>query len=602
MPKRNIACISAVGPHPHGLRRRRPIRAGLAPLAQADSSFSSLLVLMFVSFFGCSSGGEDFDILIRNGTIVDGSGQPGFSGDVGIQGDTIVAIGDLTGRTAAKIIDADGLVVSPGFIDTHTHVDGDIGTSGSNANLNYLNQGVTTVVTGNCGDGTFEIAKTKADWEGRGIGTNAVHLVGFGDVRRAVMGTEPREATPEEIEEMQSILRRAMGEGAWGMSTGLEYVPDRYATTEEIIEVAKVVGEFGGVYMSHQRDEFLGVPEATRETIRIAREAGVRALSSHLKAARKNAWGMMPEVVDIINDARSSGVEIVADMYPYHFASGGPIIPIVRNSGWAPFHLPPEMEPFAELRKKLSDPDLEEAEEQALREEYIAELAKALEDDSKREQIRQSVLVGSPERPSAVAIAGWDSYLVVVAEKNADLVGRILTDIAEEQGRDPFDVAADLVLDEPDLYVACGVMSEDDMLAAMKEDWLMFSSDGDAFPIVEETDEPVIAHPRAFGSQARVLRKFVREDQVLTLEEAVRKMTSLQAEFLRLENRGLLAEGYKADVVIFAPDTIQDVSTHADARRYSTGTEVVILGGEIGIEGGEYNGTLAGKLLLLTEN
>ncbi len=560
------------------------------------------VVLVFASFFGCSTAGEDFDILIRNGTIVDGSGKPGFPGDVGIQGDTIVEIGDLSGKTAAKIIDADGLVVSPGFIDTHTHADGGLGKPGSNANLNYLNQGVTTVVTGNCGDGTFEIAKTKSDWEGRGIGTNAVHLVGYGDVRREVLGTEPREATPEELGKIRSILRQAMNEGAWGMSTGLEYVPDRYATTEEIIEGAKVIAEFGGVYASHQRDEFLRVPEATRETIRIAEEAGVRALTSHLKAARKNAWGTMAEVVDIVNEARSRGVHIYADMYPYHFASGGRIIPIVENSGWAPFHLPPEMEPFAELRRKLSETDLEEVEEKALKEQYIAELAKALSDSAKRRKIRQSVLEGSLHRPSSVAIAGWDSYLVVVAEKNADLIDKILSDIAEEQGRDPFDVAADLVLEEPDLYVACGVMSEDDMLQAMKADWLMFSSDGDAFPIAKETDDPVVSHPRAFGSQARVLRKFVREDKVLTLEDAVKRMTSLPAEFLRLKNRGLLAEGYKADIVVFHPETVRDVATHADARRYSMGTEAVIVRGKISIEGGEYNGALDGKVLLLTEN
>jgi N-acyl-D-aspartate/D-glutamate deacylase len=560
------------------------------------------LILIFASFLGCSSGGMDFDTIIKNGTIFDGSGEPGFPGDVGIKGDTIVEIGDLSARTAARTIDAEGMVVSPGFIDTHTHADEGLGESGSNANLNYLNQGVTTVVTGNCGDGTFEIAKTKADWEERGIGTNVAHLVGYGDVRRAVMGTEPREATPEEIAEMRSIVRRSMEEGAWGISTGLEYVPDRYATTGEIIEVAKVVGDFGGVYASHQRDEFLRVPDATRETIRIAEEASVRALISHIKAARKNAWGMMSEIVNVINDARSRGVDIFADMYPYHFASGGTLIPIVQNSGWAPFHLPPEMKPFAELRTKLSKPDLEKAEWMALKEQYMAELARALSDKSKREEIKQWVLVGSPHRPSSVAIAGWDSYLVVTAKKNPHLVGKILSDVAEEQGRDPFDVVADLVLDEPDLYVACGVMSEDDMLQAIKEDWLMFSSDGDAFPIVKESDDPVISHPRAFGSQARVLGKFVREDEALTLEEAVRKMTSLPAEFLQLKDRGLLAEGYKADLVIFDPKTVQDVATHADARQYSTGTEVVIVGGKIAIEEGEYNGALNGKLLLLTEH
>ncbi|MEE9230700.1 MAG: amidohydrolase family protein, partial [Acidobacteriota bacterium] len=177
-----------------------------------------------------------------------------------------------------------------------------------------------------------------------------------------------------------------------------------------------------------------------------------------------------------------------------------------------------------------------------------------------------------------------------------------LSDIAEEQERDPFDIAADLVIDEPDLYVACGVMSHDDMRHAMAQDWLMFSSDGDAVPMVEETDAPVVDHPRAFGSQARVLRKFVREEKILTLENAIRKMTSLPAQFLQLKDRGQLLRGYKADIVIFDPETVRDSATHADAHRYSTGVETVIVGGKISIENGEYNGALNGKLLLLTEN
>jgi N-acyl-D-amino-acid deacylase len=260
------------------------------------------------------------------------------------------------------------------------------------------------------------------------------------------------------------------------------------------------------------------------------------------------------------------------------------------------------MEPFAELRKKLSDRNLQDDERAELRGQYVDELAKALSDDSKRGQIKHSVLEGSTHDPSSVAVAGWDSYLVVVAEKNTQLIGKILSDIAEEQKRDPFDVAADLVIQEPNLYVACGVMSEDDMKHAMTQDWLMFSSDGDALPIAEESDEPEMAHPRSFGSQARVLSKYVREEKVLTLEEAVRKMTSLPAQFLQMKDRGLLAKGYKADVVIFDPETVEDKATHANARRYSTGIEQVMLGGKIVIENGDYNGALDGKLLLLTEN
>jgi N-acyl-D-aspartate/D-glutamate deacylase len=260
------------------------------------------------------------------------------------------------------------------------------------------------------------------------------------------------------------------------------------------------------------------------------------------------------------------------------------------------------LEPFAELRKKMRDQDLPDSEREKLKEQYVDELAKALADKSKREQIRKSVLEGEPHKPSSVALAGWDSYLVTVTKKNTHLIGKILSDIAMEQKRDPFDVAADLVIDEPDLYVACGVMSEEDMKLAMKQDWLMFSSDGDAFPILKTDEEAKYGHPRAFGSQARVLRKYVREKKVLTLENAVYKMTGLPASFLRLKNRGLIKENYKADIVIFDPETVRDNSTHSDARQYSTGTEYVMVNGKMSIENGEYKGALNGKLLLLTEN
>jgi N-acyl-D-amino-acid deacylase len=560
------------------------------------------ILLAISSTYSCDQTAASYDILITNGVIIDGTGNPGFAGDIGIVGDTIVDVGDLSGKKAAKIIDAGGLAVSPGFIDMHTHCDSGLGQIDSNINLNYLIQGTTTVVTGNCGDGTFKVAEIKKRWEGQGIGTNAVHLVGFGTVRNEVMGVEPRDAMPEELEKIKEIVRQAMEEGAWGMSTGLEYIPGRYAATEEIIEVAKVIGEYGGVYASHQRNEFDRVPEATKETIRIAEEAGVPANVSHLKICRKNYWGKMEEVVDLINEARARGLNIVADMYPYHFASGGRILPMVRNAGWAPFHLPSDLEPFAELRKKIRNRDLPDSEMKKLREQYIVELKEALADKTKREQIRKSVLEGGPHKPSSVALAGWDSYLVTVAEKNKHLIGKILSDIAKEQNKDPFDLAAELVIDEPDLYVACGVMSEDDMKYAMEQDWLMFSSDGDAMSVLKDTDLPRIGHPRAFGSQARVIRKYVREENVLTLESAIKKMSFLPASFLQVKDRGLLKKGYKADIVIFDPENVKDQGTHSDARQYSTGTEYVIVNGMVSIEEGKYNSTLNGKLLLLTEN
>jgi len=566
---------------------------------------ASFVVISLAAFLGtaCTKrAAENYDLIIAGGTILDGTGNPRFTGDIGIRGDAIVKVGNLSGQTASRTIDARGLAVSPGFIDMHTHCDGGLGEIDANINLNYLIQGTTTVVTGNCGDGTYKVAEIKEKWEEQGIGTNAIHLVGFGTARSEVMGQEPRAAGPEELIKIKEIVRQAMKEGAWGMSTGLEYIPDRYAASEEILELAKVVGEYRGVYASHQRNEFDRVPEATQETIRISEEAGVPAIVSHLKICRKNYWGKMGEVVDLINQARARGVNIVADMYPYHYASGGPILPLVRNSGWAPFHLPADLEPFAELRKKMREKDILDSEFKKLKERYIQELAEALKDKSKHDRIRTSVLEGEPHRPSSVALAGWDSYLVTVAEKNTHLIGKILSDIAQEQNKDPFDLAAELVIDEPDLYVACGVMSEDDMKYVMQQDWLMFSSDGDAMSVLKETDPPKIGHPRAFGSQARVIRKYVREEKVLTLENAIRKMSSLPASFLKLKDRGILKKGYKADLVVFDPESVADTGTPADAHQYSVGTKYVIINGKISIEEGKYNGVLNGKLLLLSKS
>jgi N-acyl-D-aspartate/D-glutamate deacylase len=560
------------------------------------------MILAALFLTGCSGKRTDFDVLIVGGRVIDGTGKPPFQADVGIRGDTIVEIGDLRSRRAEETIDAQGLVVSPGFIDLHTHCDRGLSEPSSKANLNYLIQGTTTVVTGNCGGGTFEVAKTKGLWEGHGIGTNAIHMVGFGDVRENVIGVEPRSPSPQELEKMKTLVRKAMAEGAWGMSTGLEYIPDRYSTTEEIIALAKVVAEYGGVYLSHQRNEVAGVPDATRETIRIAEESGLPVEVSHFKVCGKNNWGSMKEAVEVINAARARGVPVTADLYPYDKAATGPLISIARNSGWSIFRLPDDLEPFARLRKEMAAEGLTEEEKGELRDTYVAELAGALKDKSKMDAIRQSVLVGTPTDPSPVAVSGWDSYAIVAAEKNTHLIGKIFSDLAEEENRDPFDLAAELVVDEPGLYLSCGALSEDDMKEAMRNDWLSFSSDGGASPILEETVLQRPGHPRSFGSQTRVLRKYVREEAILTLEEAVRRMTSLPAEFLKLKKRGLLADEYKADIAIFNADTIRDNATYAAPFVYSSGVEYVIVNGKVSVEQGKYNGSLKGRMLLLTEN
>jgi len=536
----------------------------------------------------------DFDILITDGKIVDGTGQHMFYGDIGIKGDIIAEIGNLEGKKAAKIIDAKGMVVSPGFIDIHTHCEDGLSDPDAKANLNYLIQGTTTVVTGNCSYGTFEVAKTKELWEKQGIGTNAIHLVGLGDVRKAVLGVDPREPIQEEIEKMQAMVRKAMEEGAWGVSAGLEYIPNRYASTEEVIALTKIAAEYGGVYSSHQRDECSRVPEATKETIRIAEETGIRVNVAHYKVCGKSNWGMMKEAVAVINEARVRGIQITADMYPYDKAATGYLRSV--------FLIPKDMEPMAGLQKKMRDKSLPEEERQKQREQYNDEVIKALKDNEKRAQIKTLTETGYPHDPGPIVLWGWDSIAVMVADKNSHLIGKIISDLAQEQDRDAFDIAADIVIDDPDAYQSGGVMSEEEMKYAIKQDWLMFSSDGVASPIVTEEDRPRNGHPRSFGSQARVLQRYVREEKVLTLEEGIKKMTSLPASFLQLMDRGILKKGYIADIAIFDPDAIRENATYADARQYSTGTEYVIVNGKIGIENGKYTGGLHGKLLLLTEN
>jgi N-acyl-D-aspartate/D-glutamate deacylase len=557
----------------------------------------SVLIVVFFSFKGCSNQTQEkFDILITNGKIADGSGEPLFEGDIGIRGGTIVEIGNLRGNAADKIIDAQGLVVSPGFIDMHTHCDSGLGRPSANVNLNYLTQGVTTVVTGNCGGSvSLNAAETKAKWEEQGIGTNAVFLVGFGTIRKEVMGVEPREATDEEIAKMNSIARQAMVDGAWGMSTGLDYIPGRYSSTEEVIAVTKAVSEFGGIYTSHMRNENALLVEAVKETIRIGEEAGVPANVAHFKLTGKKNWGLMKEAVKEINDARARGVKIFADQYPYNqSAPNGLISSFLR--------VPRDMEPIAEIRKKMRDRSLEDAEREKLREQYMEELKKALADKTKREQIKKLTVEGRPHAPSAVAMWGWHDNTVMISDKYPQFEGKNFIDIFEELGGDPFDTVVDFILNDPNMLFAGGAQSEEDVQHAMKQEWVMTSTDGGANPILRGDETPRRGHPRSYGSFPRVFRKYVREEKLLTLEDAVRKMTSLPASFLSIKDRGILAEGNKADLVVFDPETIRDNATYADSRQYSTGIDYVIVNGKISIENGEFNNSLNGKLLLLTEN
>jgi len=356
-----------------------------------------------------------------------------------------------------------------------------------------------------------------------------------------------------------------------------------------------VVGEFGGIYTSHMRDESARIIEAIKETIRIGEETGVPVNIAHFKVCGKDIWGLLKETVKVVNDARARGIHITADQYPY--VQSAPIGSIMSIP-----NVPEDMEPLAGIRKKMRDRDLPDVEREKLRDEYVDELKKALSDKSKLEQIKKMTLEGLPHDPSAIAMWGWHNYTILVAEKNTHLMGKNISDLAREQKRDAFDIIVDLILDEPDMLYSGGSMSEDDLQYALNQDWVMVSSDGSALPIIKEKEKPRRGHPRDYSSQAKVLRKYVREEKLLTLENAIRKMSSLPASFLQMKDRGMLLRGYKADIVIFDPEAVRDNATYADSRQYSTGIEHVIIDGKISIENGEYNDALNGKVLLLTEN
>ncbi|MBN1222406.1 MAG: D-aminoacylase [Candidatus Aminicenantes bacterium] len=554
------------------------------------------LILCLTGFAFSVFNFDHYDILIKDAKIIDGTGNPWFYGDLGIKGGVIVAIGNLSGESAANILNAQGLIAAPGFIDMHNHSDYTLGQVSSNANLNFLFQGVTTVVTGNCGDCvSLKVTETKGQWEKQGIGTNVVYLVGLGAIRKAVMGVEPREATEEEIESMKKILRKSMQEGAWGVSTGLEYIPGLYSSTEEVIALTKVVGEFDGVYTSHMRDENDQIVEAVRETVRIGEETGVPVNIGHLKVTGKNNWGLMREVVKEVNQARAKGVNITADQYPYvQSAPFGPIFSFLE--------IPEDMKPLSDLKKKLRNMYFGGNEGEDLKSKYVAELKRSLSDKVKREKIKKLTVEGLPHNPSAVALWGWHDNTVIVSEKYPQFVGMNFTDIFDRQEGSPFDVVVDFVLNEPDMLYAGGSMSEQDLRHALQQEWVMVSSDGSAFPIREEGEKPRRGHPRNFGSFPRVLKKYVREEKLLTLEEAVRKMSSLPASLLRMKDRGLLLRGYKADIVVFDPDRVSDNATYEDSRRYATGMKYVIVNGKVAIENGNFTDVLAGNLLLRTDD
>jgi N-acyl-D-aspartate/D-glutamate deacylase len=469
--------------------------------------------------------------------------------DVGIVGDRVVFVGRANARDSRpkRTIDASGLVVAPGFIDPHAHVLEDLSSPERRANVPYLMQGVTTVITGNDGGGPPEVARTFAVWERQQLGTNAALLVGQGSVRGRVLGMSDAAPTVGQLDSMRALVARAMDEGALGLSSGLYYAPGSYASTEEVIELAKIAGRAGGVYDSHLRDESsytIGLLAAVDEAIRIGREAAIPVNISHIKALGADVWGLSDSVIAHVRAARAAGIRVTADQYPY-LASGSSVGASLLPR-WA------EVGGRDSLRTRLTDP--------ASRVRIVAEMERNL--------VRR----------------GGAASLLITSSRDTSLMGKTLERIAAERGVSPIQAAVDIVL-AGGASVASFNMAERDVETFMRQDFVMTGSDGST------------GHPRKYGTFPRKLREYVLERGVLTLSDAIRRSSALTAETFGIRDRGRLAEGYYADVIVFDPATIADRATYEEPTQLAVGMRYVIVNGVVAVDSGSYTGALGGRVV-----
>jgi N-acyl-D-amino-acid deacylase len=527
-----------------------------------------------------------FDLVITNGHIIDGTGSPWYSGDIGLREGRIAAIGNLAAAPRRRTIDAAGKVVAPGFIDLLGQSEMTILVDPRLPSKIY--QGITTEITGE-GDSIapltdaliranhsgYDHYKITPDWrtfrqyfarlEKQGMGINLASYVGATTVRTIVLGEEDKQPTPEQLEQMKALVRDAMKDGAVGVSTALEYAPAPYAKTEELIALATEAGKFGGIYSTHMRDESNSVLDAIDEALRIGREARVPVEIWHIKVAGKNNWGRMPEVVAKINAARAAGADVAADTYAYTawYNDFSAFIPAWAHEGGS-----------AKLVERLKDP-------------------------ATRERIRKDMLTPSKDWDNEwQEIPGPEAVMIGVAQnpKLVPLQGKRLSEIAKLWSKDPMDALFDFLIEDPFADVAVFGMSQPDVTLALQQPWVAIDNDssGTSPDGILGQEHP---HPRAYGTFPRILRKYVREEKALTLEDAIRKFSALPAQRLRLSDRGVLKAGMWADVVVFDPATVRDLATFDNPNQLSEGMEYVLVNGSPVIEQGKMTGVLPGKVL-----
>lgn len=501
---------------------------------------------------------ESYDILIRGATVIDGTGAPGYRADVAIREGRIVRVSrtPLPAEGTARVIDAEGKVVAPGFIDLHAHLDPLLRLPDA---VSALRQGVTTGLGGPDGTAPFPLGPYLDSAATLGVGINVAFLAGHNTIRRAVMGTANRAPTPEELDRMRAMVAQAMGDGAFGLSTGLKYIPGAYSEIDEVIALAAVASDSGGIYTSHLREEGLGLIEGVAEAIEIGRQARIPVVLTHHKVVGKEMWGSSVKTLAMVDSARAAGIDVVLDQYPYTATYTGitVLVPSWALAGGT-----------RQFRQRIQDPVLR---------------------DSIKAGIVFNILYdrgGGDLRRVQLARVRWDR----------ELEGKTLHDWAVARGLPPTpETGAELVIEAIQRGGASAIyhaLEEDDVERIMRHPQTMIASDG---RLVEPGDGH--PHPRWYGTFPRVLSRYVRERQVITLEDAIRKMTSLPAARLGLADRGRIAEGMAADIVVFDPATVRDRSTFQDPHQYPEGIEFVIVNGEIAVDGEKFTGVRAGKVL-----
>ena len=536
---------------------RRAITSAAVVTAAAVVAATAVVSLVAASGDQTASGRQSYDLLIRNARIFDGMGNPWWRGDLAVKGDTITAMAAHIDAPATRVIDVGGQAVAPGFIDIHTHARRGIFEVPTADN--YTRQGVTTVFEGPDGGSPVPLAPFLAKLEATRLSVNFAMFIGQGSVREAVIGNVNRKATAAEIEKMKELVRQGMLDGAFGLSTGLVYTPGIYTPTEEIVELARIAGQMGGIHQSHMRNEAAGVLDSVRETIRIGEEGGLPTQITHHKIIGTGNWGESVETLRLVDEARARGVDATIDQYPYTASSTGiqVLLPPWALEGRR-----------AEVMARLADP--------ARRAKIRAAIVEAL---------RFERGGGDPENV-VISACSWDP----------SLPGKNLAELTKARGVDPtLENAADTAMWIVEKGGAQGVfhaISEDDLVRILKHPVTMIASDGEV-PIYGKA----APHPRSYGTVARVLGRYARDLHVLTLEDAIRRMTSLPAWRAGLQDRGILRVGMKADITIFDPATVRDTATFEKPHAYAEGFSHVIVNGQVIFENGAMTTARPGRVL-----